>query len=136
MARVYGMKSCMSVVSARIHRENWRECTYEETLRLRLNVKEDEREARRKTDPEDDQTRNQPDEGRHRCQVPEGLRAQEPRECVLLHGAVAVLLLSMEHVRDLSHERDVALGLRLMSAAKREGVDTQCWGQVNLVVLI
>ena len=93
MARVYGMKSCMSVVSARIHQENWRECTYEETLRLRLNVKEDEREARRKTDPEDDEACNQPDQGGHWRQVPKRLRTQETGERVLLHCAIAIFLL-------------------------------------------
>ena len=136
MARVYGMKSCMSVVSARIHRENWRECTYEETLRLRLNVKEDEREARRKTDPEDDQARYKPHERRDRREVAERLSSEESRERVLFHGTIAVLFLRVEHVRDLCHDTHFTDSLGILGTVEGERVDTQGRGEVDLVVLV
>ena len=110
--------------------------THEETLGLGLHVQEDEREAHCKANPEDDETRNEAHEGGDRRKVAERLRAEETWEGILFHCAVAVLLLCVEHVRDLGH--DSCLGLRpgLVAAAEREGVDAEGRGQVDLVVLI
>ena len=110
--------------------------THEETLRLRLDIKEDERKARRQTDPEDYETRNQPNQSGHRRQISERLRAQETWECVLLHSTEAVFLLCVEHVRDLCHDTHFTDSLGILATVEGERVDTQGRGEVDLVVLV
>ena len=78
--------------------------THEETFGLRLDVEEYEGEACRKPDPQDDEPGDQAHKRGHGREVPERLRPQEPRERILLHRTVAVLLLCVEHIGDLRHE--------------------------------
>ncbi len=102
----------------------WRN-THEETLGLRLDVEEDEGEARGEPNPQDDEARNQAHERGDGGEVPERLRPEESGERILLHRAVAVLLLCVEHIRDLRHERNFGLRLRVVCAAEWERVDAQ-----------
>ena len=134
MATPYGRKSCRLCQRQGVKQAcMW--ATHEEALGLGVHIQEDEREADGKANPEDDEPDDEPHECGHGREVAERLRAQEPRERVLLHCAEAVLLLRVEHVRDLRHYAYIVRGLRLVVAVQRERVDAQCRRKVDLVVL-
>lgn len=101
-----------------------------------MDIEEDEGKSGRETYPEDDQTRNKAYEGRHRCEVPKCLGTKETWERVLLHRAVAILLLRMEHVGDLRHKRQLVLRLGLVAAVQREGVDAEGRRKIDFMALV
>lgn len=78
--------------------------TYEEALRLGVHVQEDERKADRKADPEDNKADDKSHKCRHRREVTERFGTQEARKGVLFHSTEDILLLRVEHVRNLRHD--------------------------------
>lgn len=137
MAKVNGMKSYANSIRSVIENEVEKEKrTHEETLRLRCDIQEHQRECDSQRDPQYDQSRNQPHQRTDWRQVPKRLRPQEPRERILLHRPEAILLLRMEHVRNLRHQRLLRRSSRLLRRAEWERVDAERGRKVDLVGVV
>lgn len=76
--------------------------TYEKAFGFRMYVKKDERKSHCQANPKHDKTKDEADKGRYGCEVAECFGPQKPGKGILFHGSEAILLLSMEHVGDLS----------------------------------
>lgn len=136
MAKVNGMKSYRGGMMSDSDNRKERETTYKEASGFRMYVKKNEGKTHCQANPKNDKTKNEADKGRYGREVTECFRSQKPGKGILFHGSEAILLLSMEHIRDLSQHTEFLLRLGLILAVEGESMDSQGRRQVNLVTRV
>lgn len=75
--------------------------TYVKAMALWLPVEEDEAEAEHKASPQDNETRNEPEEGTERCKIAKGFCAKKAGEGRCLENVEDVGLLRVKQVGNL-----------------------------------
>lgn len=110
------------------------EGTHEKPLRLRLHIQKNQRKPNRQANPEYNQPKHQPHKRTNRRQIPKRLAPQEPRKRILLHSLKTIILLRMEHIRNLRQSVLLRRAFGFVGRREREGVDAERGREVDLVV--